>query len=174
MRLAGVTTALLLVFATKGHMSQVHPKFQTLESITTASTHIVTARPHVDETYRKHPELAAKLSDADRKKIPNYRVESVLRGGKDLKAGDLIHVGGANESFYRAMDNTHRKGLPMPSVSRPYYQPSAARKAEDPAILFLTDIDISQRTFRFFCENAAESIDSVEVVKGYLKGIDSK
>lgn len=174
MRLAGVTTALLLVFATKGHMSQVHPKFQTLESITTASTHIVTARPHVDETYRKHPELAAKLSDADRKKIPNYRVESVLRGGKDLKAGDLIHVGGANESFYKAMDNAQSKGMPMPSVSLPYYQATGVRRAEDPAILFMTGTDPQQGIFRFFCDNAAESIDSVESVKGYLKGIDSK
>lgn len=174
MRLPTATIALLLVFATKGHMSQVHPQIQSLESITNASPYIVTARPHVEEKYRKHPELASKLSRADLKQIPNYRVETVLRGGKDLKSGDLIHVGIANEAFEEAMGNAQSQGMPMPSVSLPYYQSTGVRRAEDPAILFMTGIDAQQGIFSFFCENAEESIDSVEVVKGFLKNVREK
>lgn len=174
MRLAGVTTALLLVFATKGHMSQIHPDYQSLESVTLSSSYIVTARPYLAPIYKKDPTLLSKMSRKELKKVANYRVEVVLLGGKDVKTGDLIRVGQANESFNEYMGEAQEKGLPMPSVSFPFYQSTSARRAEDPVILFLIGTDPSQRVFNLFCDGSEESIDSMEVVKGYLKGLDSK
>lgn len=151
-------------------MSQIEPELLSLSSLSASADCIVTARPYQAEIVRRFPQILSKLSRAKSKRIPNYKVETVLRGGKDLKPGDLIHVGMANESFHEYMIEAQEEDLPMPYVSFPFYPSTAPKHPEDPRILFLVGTDVQAKIYNLHCEGSEENIDSLPAIKGYIGG----
>jgi len=153
---------LILLLATKGHMSQVVGQQQSLESLANSSSHIVVARPLPADSIVKVPTKAGTLR-------ASHRILEVLSRDSKLKAGDPILVGPAHESLFRAIGEAQAAGGPVPSPILPTYSPARVPTGSEPSILFLVGpTEADGRKFNLQCSHSVESLDSLEAVRSYL------
>jgi len=158
------------LLAKEAYTSQIFPNSQTLAQVVHQSSTIVVARELPARTATVSSAIAPPADKAaSNTPAANYVVESVLRAGMPLKPGAHIYIGPANEALYKAMGDLQNKGLPMPSPIVPSYAQGGTRKPADPIILFLADTDLKAKTYSFHCDGATETLDSLEVVKRYIR-----
>ncbi|MEN9355549.1 MAG: hypothetical protein RL318_2874 [Fibrobacterota bacterium] len=144
-----ISLALLLVLGLcgKAHVSQVHLRPQSLQTILSRSRHVVIAR-----------------HDAK-----GYQLEKVLESTEALKPGMRLHIEDPTTGLYRAIGETIAAGGPVPSPIVESYTPLNAPLADEPVILFLSIRKAESDTFFLSLTGAMESMKSLGAVEAAIK-----
>jgi hypothetical protein len=147
MRNLSLLVLLVLSLCEKAHVSQVHLKPQSLQTILSRSRHVVVAR-----------------HDAK-----GYRLERVLASTDSLKPGMRLQVEDPTDGLYRAIGATIAAGGPVPSPIVESYKPLNTPLADEPVILFLSMRKADTDTFFLCLTGAMESIKSLSAVEAAIK-----